>query len=342
MNKEEAVEMMSRSIPEKDAYIILEIIKKTIEVMNLQPLMPDEEFMALPNEEKYKEYMTKRICAFKFSDDLSCVFFRFVGDETPLASVVFFPIEAVWSFLDTAREYFNTPGTTFTPETIEQLSFDKAVRMFCIMLRNIHSRIEATMQSITEETINEWYRQENEFYREYNSRQGVFVPSNEPQVKKNRQNIIKDYSNEVKNIWDGEKKRFENYQKMKFAEEYEILKKHWETISLLYRAKKDFEGYAKMPGFEDTPDDLLSELKGSHHRGCSLKALEHAARRIGLVNLDNKNEEILNMRKNGIQVSGFSESTLFKYYEEGKDIIKFLKTQQVIENTPPETKQLTE
>ncbi len=342
MNRAEAIEIINNTIPEKDAPIILDIIDKTIEVMNLEPLMSDEEFTTLSTEKRYEEFITRRVCYFKFTDEVRCIFIRFVGDETPLAQAMFFPIEAVWSFLDTARNYFNTPGTTLTAEEIEEFSFNKAVNMFCIMLRNIYPRFMATMHAITDETINEWYRQENESFREYRASQGEFIPSNEPAAKKVRQNIIKDYGNEVKNIWEGEKKRFENYQKLRFAEEYEKLYEHWDTISLLYRSKKDFLGYAKRDGFEDTPDDLLDEMKGSHHRGISLKALEHAARRVSLINPDTVDEEILEKRKNGIQASGFSEATLYKYNDEGKKILEMLKSQQIIEATPPDTKQLKE
>jgi hypothetical protein len=342
MNREEAIDVINNTIPEKDAPIILDIIDKTIEVMNLEPLISDEEFLALLIEERLEELIKRRICSYKLSDEVRCIFIRFIGDQTPIANVVFFPIEAVWSFLDTARNYYNTPGTTLTAEDIEKFSFNKAVDMFCIMLRNVYPRVMATMQSITEETINEWYRQENESYREYRARLGELVPSNEPVVKKVRQNIIKEYSNEVKNIWEGEKKRFENYQKVRFTEEYEKLKNHWDTISFLYRGKKNWLGYAKMDGFEDTPDDLLEEMKGSHHRGMSLKALEHAARRTGLINIDTNEEEILEKRKLGAKASGFSETTLYKYYDEGKKIIEMLKFHQAIETTPPDVKQLAE
>jgi hypothetical protein len=135
MDKEEAVSVMSHSIPEKDAYIVLDIVKKTIEVMNLEPLISDEEFQKLSDAERTQEMLTQRVCSFKFSDAVSCIFFRFVGDETPLANVLFFPIEATWSFLDTARSYYNTPNTTLSTERIEEISFNRAVDMLCIMLR---------------------------------------------------------------------------------------------------------------------------------------------------------------------------------------------------------------
>jgi hypothetical protein len=342
MENNEKAELIINSIPEKDAYIVLEIIEKTIEVMGINTQMSDKEFVALSEHERYIERITPRIEKFKLNDKLSTIFIRFVGDETPIAEAVFYPIEAVWSFLDTARNYFNTPGTTPTKDEIEKIAFNKAVDMFTIMLRTIHPRVMATIGSITDETINEWYRQQNESYREYYSRQGVIVPDNEPNIKKVQKEIFNDHNKQVSSVWESFRKNNENFQKMRFAEEYEKLKEHWDTISFLYRGKKDWLGYAKMDGFQDTPDDLLEEMKGSHHRGMSLKALEHSARRVGLINLGCNDEQILEKRKNGIHASGFSEPTLYKYLEDGKKIIETVKEQQLLENTLPEPKQLEE
>ncbi|MBK8465321.1 MAG: hypothetical protein IPL32_05775 [Chloracidobacterium sp.] len=342
METQEFVDVIANQIPEKDAYLILKIAKKTIEVMNLQPVISDEDFAKLSQEERFAEMMTWRIGSYQFTEEVSCVFIRFVGDETPLANVLFFPIEAIWSFLQTARQYFSGPGITLTEEEIEKHCFNKSVDMLCIMLRNIYPRIMATMQAITDETINEWYRQEFEYLREYNSRQGIFTPDMDPQVKKVRQGILQDYKKEVGNVWRGEKQRYEDFQKMRLAEEYEKLYKHWDTISLLYRSKKDWEGYARIPGFEDTPDDILDGLKGSHHRGMSLKALEHAARRVGLINLDCTDSNVLKNRKAGIQASGYSDAALYKYLDEGKKVLERARKQKAIDTTPQESKQLAE
>lgn len=342
METQEFVDVIANGIPERDARIILKIAKKTIEVMNLQPVISEEKFAKLSQEERFAEMMTWRIGSYPLNDEVSCIFIRFVGDETPLANVLFFPIEAIWSFLQTAREYFGGPGSILTEEAIEEFSFNRSVDMLCIMLRNIQPRILATMQAITDETINEWYRQEFGYLRDYNARHGIITVDREPHVKKVREEILHGYKKEVGNVWRGEKQRFENYQKMLLAEEYEKLYKHWDTISLLYRSKKEWLKYAKMPGYEDTPDDLLDGLKGSHHRGMSLKALEHAARRVGIINSDCVDPEILEKRKAGIQASGYSETALYKYLEDGKKVLEHWRNQKKIETTPQESKQLAE
>ena len=279
MEVSEIVQVMKQTVSEEDAYIILDIINKVIEITRLEPVISDEEFVKLSDDQRFNELMTPRTCFYKLNDKVNCIFFRFVGDEAPIANVLYFPLEAVRYFLDTARNYYNHPNTTLTLQEIEKFSFNKSVDMMCILLRNMHSRIVPTMQSITEETINEWYRQENEEYREYQSRQGIYVPNNQANINQVRQNIVTEYKKDIFKVWKIEKQRFENYKKMKFAEEYEKLKNHWETISLIYRSGKEYLRFSKMSGYEDTPDDLLDALKGSHHRGISQKALEHAARR---------------------------------------------------------------
>jgi hypothetical protein len=342
MENKGKAEIIINFIPEADAYIVLEIIDKTIDLMNIKDHMSNEEFSELSEQEQYFVWTSQVIERYRLSEKLSTIFIRFAGDETPIAEALFYPIEAVWSFLETAREYYKTPGTTLSAEEIEKFSFNKAVDMFRIMLRTIHPRVMATIGSMTDETINEWYRQENESFREYYSRQGIIVPDNEPNIKKVQKNIFDDHSREVSSVWERFRKNNENFQKMRFAEEYEQLKAHWDTISFLYRGKKDWLGYAKMDGFQDTPDDLLDEMKGSHHRGMSLKALEHAARRAGLINLNCKDEEILAKRKNNIQASGFAENTLYKYLGEGRTTMETVEKQRQLDTTLSNKEELME
>jgi hypothetical protein len=98
MKKDEAITIMSHSMSEEDAHIVLKVIEKTIEVMNLELLISDEDFRKLTDEERMKEYFTQRVCSFQFNDNVKCIFFRFVGDETPLANVLFFQSKLLGRF----------------------------------------------------------------------------------------------------------------------------------------------------------------------------------------------------------------------------------------------------
>jgi hypothetical protein len=74
----------------------------------------------------------------------------------------------------------------------------------------------------------------------------------------------------------------------------------------------------------------------------SLKALEHAARRVELINMDCKDSNILEKRKNGIHASGFADTTLYKYLEEGKKVRDFVNSRRQLESPLSEPPQLME
>ena len=74
MTKDEAAEFLSRTIPEKDAPIVLEIINATIKALSLESQMTQEGMAALTNEERYTELTTPRITFFKSSEELNTIF----------------------------------------------------------------------------------------------------------------------------------------------------------------------------------------------------------------------------------------------------------------------------
>lgn len=319
METQEFVNVLGNCIPEADIPIVLAIARRTIQVLQLPPAITEAEWDQLTPEQRYREMMTPQLAEAKLNDEVSCFFLRFVGDETPLANVLFFPIEATYSFLVTARNYYSQ--IDLTDEDREKLVFEKSINMLCLMLRNLPRRVRTTMTFVTEETINEWYRQEHEIYREGMARMGQPVPNLEPKIQGARRDILLSYRSEVGAVWKEEKRRWERYQKTRLAEEYDKLLPHWSVLSLLFRRKGDWRAYAKIEGFEDTPDDLLDDLKGSHHRGISLKALEHAARRVHLINPDSTDEKVLSRRSAGFFATGFADSVLYKYLDEGRELI---------------------
>jgi 1,2-phenylacetyl-CoA epoxidase catalytic subunit len=341
MKKELEEKFLEDFISEEDAAIVLQIINESIERMGIKQMPPDSELSNLSVQENYEWLMTRHIFFRNVNENLKCIWFQFVGDKTPIAQSNYYPMEAVWSFLDTARNYFNHPETTMTAEDIEKYSVIETGKMFQIMINAIYPRFTATMHAITDETINEWYRQENKFLQEFYAKQGETYPS--WGISKFRNEMIKDHTNEIKDIWKNEGERFKKFQLMMFAKEYDDnLFNHWDTISLLYRNDKDWQAFAKLPGFEDTPEDLLSKLKGSAHKAIAKKALEHAARRANLLNVKCKKNNILEKRKKGIPASGYSETQLYKFLVEGRNIVKMIKDREAINSTPQEMKKLAE
>lgn len=331
MVNNEKAELIINSIPEKDAYTVLDIIEKTIEVMNIKEQLSQEEFAAFTEQERYSERTTPRIEKFKLNEKLSTIFIRFVGDETPIAEALFYPIEAVWSFLETAREYAREFQPPPTDEQIEKFAFDKAVDMFCIMLRNIYPRMMLAMSSLTDETINEWYRQRQENMTFFYSKDGIQLPKPKVTVRQIRSNILRDYGKEIMKVWENEEKNSLKWQKLRFAEEYEKIYPHWKMLNKICRDFPNWRDYAKTGEFNETPDDLLNKLEDTEPNRLSELALEHAARKINLIKIHNVSETDLELRKNGILVSGYTSTQLFNFLNEGKQISAQMKIANTFE-----------
>ena len=90
----------------EDAFLAVEVIRKALEFRPyIREAVLGEKFLALSREERLNEMLTPRI-SFLFVDEekkVPSLFFRFVGENSPIIEACFYPIEAVLSFLDEAR-----------------------------------------------------------------------------------------------------------------------------------------------------------------------------------------------------------------------------------------------
>src|SRR5205085_9521605 len=88
----------------------------------------------------------------------------------------------------------------------------------------------------------------------------------------------------------------------------------------------DWREYAKIEKFSDTPDDLLDKLENSDAEKTSFLALEHAARRAGLLKVC-QDEKILEKRAQQIKVTGYTPRQLQNFLEEGKKLLDEMQMQ---------------
>src|ERR1044072_9639068 len=73
----------------------------------IQPGSPSEAFQTLTIQEKINESLTPRI-NLSYADEnrtIPILFFRFVGDESPIVEAAFYPYEAILSFIAEARDF---------------------------------------------------------------------------------------------------------------------------------------------------------------------------------------------------------------------------------------------
>lgn len=82
------------------------------------------------------------------SGKFPCLFFRFVGNESPVVEAIFYPYEAILSFLSQSRAYFQWLNLTErTAEEQESMAREQAVEMTLIMIDSFHQRAELMMDS---------------------------------------------------------------------------------------------------------------------------------------------------------------------------------------------------
>jgi hypothetical protein len=325
-------------ISEEDAYVTIKIIEKALEYRPaIKEAIMGEKFMALSEGERVSETLTARIAKHQVGK-LPCIFFRSVGDDVTLAEGIFYPIESVFAFLDEARFFYKKHRRPEqTDEDIEKIAVDTAVEMFLIMLDNFYQRILLMAGSFVEETIAEWhYLNRKRLLRLYSEKGNKIDRVKDSTLK----SCIDDYSKKLLQLWEYQGQTEENYLKIRLAEEYDGgIYDHWNFLGSVV-SKHNWRIYSKPEPFEDTPDDLLEQLENridrrneeTTKRKLSELAIEHAARRVGLVKVYTS-KTVYEKRKAGVNVTDYDSGTLFGFLKEGRDLIAQLKARREAEQS---------
>ncbi|HMO82318.1 MAG TPA: hypothetical protein PKD24_16185 [Pyrinomonadaceae bacterium] len=282
----------------------------------------------LSKEQQLTEFLTPRIGIYHPDKDknISTLFLRITGEEGPVVEAIFYPIEAAWSFLEVGRDYARRyRSDDSSDEEVEGRAFEFAQEMMLMMIDNLYKRSLLMMDSFTEETIAQWYSNRDQGAHAYLAAKGENRPKPKPLYL---DSIVKDYGKNVRDLWKYQGQSLENWQKMQLVDHYEALCKHWQRLlKMASKDEADWEQYAKAGKYADTPDDLIKRLqdvdrsnRNTVNTRVSELALEHAARRVGLIKRSGISEWARKKRKAGLVVSDYSPQQLFQYLKEGRDI----------------------
>ncbi|MBA3632039.1 MAG: hypothetical protein H0W58_04385 [Acidobacteria bacterium] len=323
----ENVELEETQASLDDAFLAVEIIKKALE---FRPLIKEgilgDKFLSLPREARINEMLTRRISFFFVDEErkVPSLFFRFVGESSPIIEAFFYPIEAVLSFLDEARHIVKS-FLDKTEKEKEDLAFTHTLDMTLLLFDNFYRRTEITMDYVTVEVIGQWHRNKQQEWLHYESERG-----NKLTLQRDRRldNFLNAYRKDIGNFWKYQGQTRENWRKMLLAEEYVELYKHWSWLLKMSNDESiNWRDYAKNEKHKDTPDDLLNKLLDvdrSTDETTSNKiseiAIEHAARRVGIIKKSGVSEYAQNKRREGIKVSDYSSQQLFYFLKEGKEV----------------------
>jgi len=158
-----------------------------------------DKFLSLSREERLNEMLTSKTSFFFVDDErkVPSLFFRFVGENSPIVEAFFYPIEAVLSFLDEARGIVkNFPEQTEKEK--EDLVFTHTLDMTLLLFDNFYRRAEITMDYVTTEVIGQWHRNKRQEWIHQESERG-----NKLELKKDPflDNLLDSYRKDIGNFW---------------------------------------------------------------------------------------------------------------------------------------------
>ena len=322
-------------ISDQDALLSIEILKKALEYRpHIRKAILGDELQTLPPDEKANELFSPRVAIHYIGEagNIPSLYFRFIGAEAPVVEAFFYPIEAVYRFLTEARAYarwISKPDVS--EEEIEKIAFERAIDITLIMIDNFYKRAELMMDSLIYEVIAQWRIENNQRTIQYHAERGNILEKRKDPTLENLLNI---HAEDVLELWKSQGQTEENWRRLRLAEEYEAVYKHWKRLSKML-SEEDWREYAKAGKFEDTPDDLLNKIcnadrfdGGAVERRVSELAIEHAARRVRLVKKRGVSESVLKLRQEGIKATGYTSTQLFSFLKEGRELIGKLKAAQ--------------
>jgi hypothetical protein len=332
---QESIKVDQQPTTIEDAILAIEIFKKALEYRpRIVSAIVGEEYRALSNEARIQEMLQPRVGTI-YADEkktIPALFFRFVGDESPIVEAYFYPYEAILSFLAEARSFAQWIRRPEADDAeVERNAFELSVEMTVMMIDHFYPRGRLMMDSFVWEVIVQWRLQNEQRAQQYRAGQGEIVPK-----RKNKalDNAIEVYAKEIVGLWRWQGQNLENVQKLQLAEDYDDIYQHWKRLSKI-AGDKDWLEYAKPNKFHDTPDDLLERLPDIDRRDdkttedrLSALALEHAARRAGLIKKHGVSPSIIDLRKKGIKATGYSVGLLFDYLKQGRELAEHLKEQE--------------
>jgi len=325
---EEAVQV-PEGISVEDGALAIEIFLKALTFRpQIQQKTFGQDFAGVSIQQIIPEMLEPRVMVLHMgpAGKFPCLFFRFVGAESPVIEAIFYPYEAILFFLSQARSYIQwaTPPS-LTDEEKESLARDEALQMTLIMLDSFYRRFELTMDSFTSEVFAHWRLQQTEKIVHYKAERGEKIPPGRNPVLGM---ALKNYTKELTQFWKYLDRAYGGGQKVRFVAEYDDVYPHWKRLHRM-SSEDGWREYAKAGRFQDTPDDLLEKLdnmdrsdQGAVEVKLSDLALEHAGRRARLVNRSGISRSVIRQRKAGIRVTGYTRAQLYNYLKEGRNILQ--------------------
>ena len=314
---------------EKDIETARLIFKRAIDYFKI----PDE-----PPPEALKEYICEdgtvdlsnapMVVVRKWDNGETFLNIAFFYDGIITVLADYNPVVSILDFLGEARQLITTRFPHWTDDEKEKHSQIEAFKMTIMLFSRLYPRWNLTMQNFVSEVIQAWFIEWRKWEAQVYSESGI-KPSPVSEIKLFR-DLFKGYENDLLKLWLDVPDRKLEEKKIQFAREYPAILKHWQKLRSWCRNQDaDWREYAKAGKFLDTPDDLLDKLENSEADKTFHLALEHGARRAGLLKLS-QDAQILEKRAKQIKVTGYTPRQLLNFLEEGQKLLGEMQPETVL------------
>lgn len=314
---------------EKDIESARFIFKRAVEYFKI----PDE-----PSPEAAKEFL-REDGTIDLNKAPMVVVRRWENGETFLNIAFFFdgiltvlaeynPIVSILNFLNEARQLIASRFPNWSDEEREKHAEYEAFKMTTMLFSRMYPRWNLTMQNFVSEVIQAWFIEWRKWEAQVYSESGI-KPVAVSETKLFR-GLLKEYEDDLVKLWLNVPDRKLEEKKIQFAREYPAILKHWQKLRSWCRNQDvDWREYAKAGKFLDTPDDLIDKLENSEADKTFHLALEHSARRAGLLKLS-QDANILEKRAKQIKVTGYTPRQLLNFLEEGQKLLGEMQVETVL------------
>ena len=305
---------------EEDIKIAVKIFEQTLKYFNVPSEPTEESTKEFTREDGTIDLSKVPLVSVREWDNgakfLNLIYFY---DGVLTVCAEYSPLISILEFLGEARKLINIRYPHWAEDERETSSQFETFRMTILLFSRLYPRMNLAMQSFVGEVIQAWFIDRRKWEAQVYSESGIKpIPVSET---KEFRNLLKWHEDDLLKLWLKAPDRKLDEKKMQFAKEYPAILRHWQNLRTWCRSVGiDWRIYSKPEGFSDTPDDLLDKIQDSDSEKTSFLALEHAARRAGLLKVT-QDEKILERRAQQIKVTGYTPRQLQYFFDEGKKLL---------------------
>ena len=227
-------------------------------------------------------------------------------------------------FAGTALQFLTSAKRSqaeMSDDEFKKLLIGYTLQIMDMAMRRLPKWIELMVGSFETKMGLIWSKYLYKEIREEHSFRGVDFPTIDFNLF--RQRFVRETVTKIRDFMNddnGFERHLLKLKKKNLAVIYKTTYDHWESMHSLQLKGMNWRRYVQSGDMTDITDDLVEEFERDVAIGDI--AIEHAARRVELLNTIRLASKTLELRSRGIKCSGYSRSKLFQFKREGEELLR--------------------